>query len=190
MENAELKDVGIGDVFKKNGLKNLGEKAQEMVQKKADKMKEKQDMKGQTDFDNIKEEVNASTSANNWYMMFAPVIGFIIQPAIILLALDIKEEQLQIIKVTLIGSAIGLVLTILLVMISFKDGINKSVLSVYRHFFTKKEVSDVKVKHIIQENERLKVELENAKNDKDELYQFRLKEAVEVEIKKRSNNNQ
>jgi hypothetical protein len=188
MENEELKDVGFVDVIKKDGIKNLGKKAHEIVQKKADKMKEKQDIKGQNDFDDIKEEVNSSTSANNWYMMFAPVIGFIIQPAIILLALDIKEEQLQIIKVTLIGSAIGLVLTIFLVMISFKDGINKSVLSVYRHFFTKKEVSDVKVKHIIQENERLKIELENTKTDKEELYQFRLKEAVEQEIKKRSDN--
>ncbi len=173
----------------KGGLgvgKKIGDKITDKIDNISEKRHLKKDMQSKTDFSKIKEEANADTSANYLYMMFAPLIGFTVSPALYLLALDINEDQLEVIKLALIGNAIGLVLTVLLLLVAFRDGIRKSIMSVYRHFFTKKELSDLEATHIKSEIEKLKVENAEQKLELAELAKYKLEEAVQAEIKKRN----
>ena len=120
-------------------------------------------MKSKKDFEEIKREANADTSANYLYMMVSPLIGFTVSPALYLLVLDISDDQLEVIKLALIGNAIGLVLTVGLLLVAFRDGIKKSIMSVYRHFFTKKELSDLEIQNIKDKNNTLVLEVKELK---------------------------
>lgn len=183
----KIKDLALEDKkeLKEKDNTTVSEVIQHKLEKKAVDLKERNTMKNQDEFIQIQEEISLSTNTNYIFLLFAPIIGFLTGPAMFLLALDINDEQFRIMKIALIGNAIGLVLTVIMVLIAFRDGIRKTVLGVYRHFFTQKEISDYEGAHIIEardaalaRNKELEEEVKQLNKD---LYEYNL----EKEIKKR-----
>lgn len=165
--------------------KSLIEKRQERLEEKAENLKEISSIKRQAEFNEVKEEVDVSTNSNLFFLIFSPIVGFITGPALLLFVIDIAEEQLRIIRITLIGNAIGLILTVIMVLLVFKDGIRKSVLSVYRHFFTKKEVDDLRQEHIVEQKTALETENKDLKEKVSKLEKDLYEYNIEKELEKR-----
>jgi uncharacterized protein YacL len=167
--------------------KNLKEKTSDFLSKKAQNIKEVSKIEKDEDYKEVKEEVKTSTHSNVIFLLLGPIIGFVTGPALFLFAIDIEEEQFAIMKIALLGNAIGLFLTMIIAYTVFKDGIRKTTLSVFRHFFTKGKISDIKHEQLVEKNEELKIKNEELTSEvkrlNEDLYEYN----IEKEIKKRAN---
>lgn len=175
----------IEEIENEERKKKFGDKITDKIDDISEKRHLRKEMKSKEDFEAIKREANADTSTNYVYMLVSPLIGFTVSPALYLLVLDINDDQLEVIKLALIGNAIGLILTVGLLLVAFRDGIRKSIMSVYRHFFTKKELSDLEKKNISEKNTSLKAEVVQLKLDNKQLTEDLYEYNIEKEIKKR-----
>jgi|LGVE01.1.fsa_nt_gb hypothetical protein len=188
MSQEEIKDLGIGDILKTVGNKGkgIGGSLKEVIKKKAINIKEEESLQLDNEYIEVMYDTHEITKSSRGLIVAATVIGPFAGPMAVMFSVDMDETQFKIIFAVLVANAIASVITAYINDLNLRSTAKNVARTAY-YKFKNKFTSDEKDKqHITEKNTTLLAENTELKKQVKELDKYKLREAVEKEIKDRN----